>query len=139
MSSELALGKAAKAESRNEQRLQHPLLSSSQTSQRIVGNFYIDIGDVTAAANSVNLHIFFKNDLRVVENNQSGCSICIDSVDIEDLEINLEHIVQDMQSLLDCDENPLKHNIVHVDGYLVHKYGKLLRIFEEKGDISAKY
>lgn len=60
-------------------------------------------------------------------------------MDIEDLEINLEHIVQDMQSLLDCDENTLKHNIVYVDGYLVHKYGKLLHIFEEKGDISAKY
>lgn len=87
-----------------------------QTWQRIESNFYIVTADVTAAAKSVNRHIFLKNDLLLVKNNESSCSIAIESVDMEDLEINLEHIVQDTQILLDCDENTLKHHIVYIAG-----------------------
>ena len=63
----------------------------------------------------------------------------MDSADIEDLDINLEHIVQDMQSLLDCNDNTLKHTIAYTVGHLVHKYGKLLHILEDKEDVSAKH
>ena len=79
-----------------------------QRRQRSGGNFYIDIGDVNAAAKTVDLQNFHKNDLLPIENNESGCLICIDSVDdVDDLDILHEHTAQDTQSSLHCDENIL--------------------------------
>ena len=45
----------------------------------------------------------------------------MDSIDGADLEILHERTVQDTQSLLDRDENTLKHKISYIVGYLVHK------------------
>ena len=51
------------------------------------GKFYFDIGDVTAIAKTVNLQNLLKKDLLRVGNNESGCSICMESVDDDDPEI----------------------------------------------------
>ena len=45
----------------------------------------------------------------------------MDSIDGADLEILHERTVQDTQSLLDRDENTLKHKISYMVGHLVHK------------------
>ena len=74
-----------------------------QTRQRSGGNFYFDLGDV-AAAKTVNFQNLLKIDLLPVGNNESGCSICMDSVDDDNPEILLEYTVQDTQSFLHCDK-----------------------------------
>ena len=111
----------------------------SQTWQRIGGNFYIDIGDITAVAKIVNIHNPVKNDLLPIGKNESGYLIYMNSVDDDDLEILHEHTEQDTQSLLDCDENNLKNKIVYVAGHLAHKCGKLLHNVEDDDDISTEY
>ena len=54
------------------------------------------------------LQNFHKYGLLPIENNESGCLICIDWVDDEDdPEILHEHTAQDTQSSVHCDENIL--------------------------------
>ena len=87
-----------------------------QTQERSGSNFHIDIRNVTATGKAVNLHSFLPNDLLLVESNDSDCSICMDSVDENDLEILHEHTEQNAQSLFDCDDNTLKRKIFYIAG-----------------------
>ena len=75
-----------------------------QTQQRSEGNLYFDTGDVTAVTKTVNLQNLLNNDQLPVRNNESGCLICMDLVDDNDLEVLHEYTVQDTQSFLHCDK-----------------------------------
>ena len=90
-----------------------------QTQERSGSNFHIDIRNVTATGKAVNLHSFLPNDLLLVESNDSDCSTGMDLVDDKDLEILHEPAEQNTQSLLDCDDNTLKHKIFYITGNLV--------------------
>ena len=60
-----------------------------QARQRYSGSFYIDIVDMIATANVLNLHNFLENDLIPEGEHEHGCVLCTVPVDDEDL---LEHL-----------------------------------------------
>lgn len=110
-----------------------------QTQQRSEGNLYFDTGDVTAVTKTVNLQNLLNNDQLPVRNNESGCLICMDLVDDNDLEVLHEYTVQDTQSFLHCDKKVFLQKIVSIPGHLVHKPDKSLHDAQDKKDISTEY
>lgn len=97
-----------------------------QTQQRSEGNLYFYTGNVAAATKTVNLQNLLNNDQLPVRNNESGCLICMDLVDDNDLEILHEYTVQDTQSFLHCDKEVFLQKIISIPGHLVHNSDKSL-------------
>ena len=109
-----------------------------QARQRNSGSFYIDIVDMTAAANVLNLHNLLKNDIVPVGENEQGCISCTAPVDDEDL---LEHLhettILETQELLSSDDS-FKHKIVYIAGHLEHKFRELIPQSDEE-EISTEF
>ena len=109
-----------------------------QARQRYSGNFYIDIVDMTAAANVLNLHNLLKNDILPVGENEYSCVSCTVPVDDNDLlELLHETTILETQEMLSSDDS-FKHKIVYIAGHLVHKFGKLLPQSDEE-EISTEF
>ena len=109
-----------------------------QTRQRSGGNFYIDVGDVMAAAKTFNLHNLLKNDLLPAESAQSNCLACTADLDENDLDSLHEISLLDTQNVITSDDT-LKHKIVYIAGHLVHKYGKDLDGSNEEENITTEF
>jgi len=93
-----------------------------QARQRFGGNFYIDIGDVLAAAKVQRLHQLLKLDVIPKNDVQSLCASCKCTVpDEPDLEILQDITTDDTQIIIESDDS-LKHKLIFVAGYLTRKY-----------------
>ena len=90
---------------------------------RFSGNFYIDYVDVIASARVVNLHAMLKFDLLPNKDVISAiaCDHCNNYPSEDDVEALNDFDVNETQSLLLRDET-LRHKVVFIAGYLVHKY-----------------
>jgi hypothetical protein len=94
-----------------------------QARQRFGGNFYIDIGDVIAAAKVQRLHQLLKLDIIPKDDVQRTCSNCTATPDEQDLDLLQDITTDDTEKLLDSDDS-LKHKIIFVAGFLTRKYEK---------------
>lgn len=92
-----------------------------QARQRCGGNFYIDVGDVLAAAKVQRLHQMLKRNMLPQPKTELPCSYCTKAVDQLDLELLLDVTIDDTQLLLDSDDT-LKQKIVFIGGFLAHKF-----------------
>ena len=110
-----------------------------QTRQRTGGNFYIDVGDVMAAAKTFNCHNLLKNNLIPDEFTQSECLACTADLDENDLESLHELSLHDTQQFITSDEDTLKHKIVYIAGHLVFKYGKYLDASDEEEEVTTEF
>jgi hypothetical protein len=89
--------------------------------QRFGGNFYIDIGDVIAAAKVQRLHQLLKLDIIPKDDAQRTCSHCAAETDEEDLELLQDVATDDTEILIESNDS-LKHKIIYVAGFLTRKY-----------------
>ena len=87
-----------------------------QARQRNSGNFYIDIVDIKAAAETKNLHAFLKYESMPHKCNNVACTsnICIDDYHFDIIIADTEDLVQSNDSI--------KHKIIFLAGYLEHKF-----------------
>lgn len=92
-----------------------------QARQRFGGNFYIDISDVTSAAKVQRLHQLLKLDIIPADDVQRTCSYCTAVPDEQDLELLQDITVDDTENLIESDD-PLKHKVIFVAGFLTRKY-----------------
>lgn len=92
-----------------------------QARQRFGGNFYIDIGDVVAAAKVQRLHQLLKLDLIPNDDAQLTCSSCSATPDDQDLELLQDISSDDTDNLIESDDN-LKHKVIFIAGYVTRKY-----------------
>lgn len=96
-----------------------------QARQRSGGNFYIDVVDIMATAKIANLHTLVKHDIMPESGSRvlvcdKNCSSFLNPDERSEL---IDEITpQDTQELLRSDA-ALKHKVVYLAGYLVHKYG----------------
>lgn len=95
-----------------------------QARQRSGGNFYIDVVDIMAAAKVTNLQTLLKHDImpesssRVLDCDKN----CTSSINPDERSELIDEITpQDTRELLRSADN-LKHKVVYLAGYLVHKY-----------------
>ena len=115
-----------------------------KTRQRSGGNFYIDVVDIMAVGKIENLQTLIKHDImpdssfRVLECDQN----CTTSINPEERsELTDEITPQDTQELLRSDDT-LKHKVVYLAGYLVHKYGDStsMKIIDDDGnEVSSEF
>jgi hypothetical protein len=92
-----------------------------QARQRFGGNFYIDIGDVIAAAKVQRLHQLLKLDIIPKDDAQRTCSNCTATPEEQDLEVLQDITTDDTENLIHSDDS-LKHKIIFVAGFLTRKY-----------------
>jgi len=92
-----------------------------QARQRFGGNFYIDIGDVLAAAKVQRLHQLLKLDIIPKDDSQRTCRMCTATLDEQDLELLQDFTLIDTQILIESEDSQ-KHKIIFVAGYLTRKY-----------------
>jgi hypothetical protein len=92
-----------------------------QARQRFGGNFYIDIGDVLAAAKVQRLHQLMKLDIVPNDDAQRTCISCTATPDEEDLELLQDLTTDDTENLIESDDS-LKHKIIFIGGFLTRKY-----------------
>ena len=87
-----------------------------QARQRNGGNFYIDIVDIKAAAETKNLHALLKYESMPHKSNNLPCTsnIRIDDYHFDITIANTEDLVQSNDSI--------KHKIIFLAGYLEHKF-----------------
>ena len=88
------------------------------------GNFYIDIGDVIAAAKAQHLHQLLK--FEIIPEGETCTVDCVlyDSVgDVCDLEIIDEISVKDTEILIESN-NTVKQKVVYLGGFLAHKFNQ---------------
>ena len=92
-----------------------------QTRQRCGGNFYIDIGDVIAAAKAQHLHQLLK--FEIIPEGETcivDCVLCHSVADVCDLEIIDEISVKDTEILIESNDT-VKQKVVYLGGFLAHK------------------
>lgn len=92
-----------------------------QARQRFGGNFYIDIGDVLAAAKVQRLHQLLKLDIIPKDDSRRTCTMCTTTPDEQDLELLQDITTNDTQNLIESEDSQ-KHKIIFVAGYLTRKY-----------------
>ena len=92
-----------------------------QARQRFGGNFYIDIGDVIAAAKVQRLHQLLKLDIIPKDDAQRTCSKCTATPDELDLQMLQDITTDDTVNLIQSDDS-LKHKVIFVAGFLTRKY-----------------
>jgi len=92
-----------------------------QARQRFGGNFYIDIGDVIAAAKVQRLHQLLKLDIIPKDDAQRTCSNCTATPDEQDLEMLQDITTDDTENLIQSDDS-LKHKIIFVASFVTRKY-----------------
>ena len=110
-----------------------------QARQRFGGNYYIDIGDVIAAAKVQQLHQLIKHDIVPHTSKQSACDLCKTSPAHEDMEHLSDIMLEDTQQLLSSDD-VMKHKIVYIAGFITHKF--LKHVCDDTGDdllVSSEY
>ena len=102
------------------------------------GNFYIDIGDVIAAAKAQHLHQLLKYDIvpggegcGVVE-----CNLCNAAADDKDLEIIEEIFLKETETWLGSNDT-YKQKLVFPVGFISHKFE--LEDIDESEDVSCKF
>ena len=94
-----------------------------QTRQGCSGNFYIDIGDVIAAAKAQH-HQLLKFEIIPEGETCIVDSVLCDSVaDVCDLEIIGEISVKDTEILIESNDT-VKQKVVYLDGFLAHKFNQ---------------
>lgn len=109
-----------------------------QARQRFGGNFYIDVNDVIVAGKVQRLHQLVKHDVIVKKDDTviSQCSCCDEELCESDIDsVDNFQIVYSEQLLASSDA--LKHKVVYIAGYLVHKYG--LGEESEEDSVSNKF
>ena len=96
-----------------------------QARQRCGGNFYIDIGDVLAAAKVQRLHQLLQQDV-LPERDIAGaiCPLCTSEVDSQDIEPLQDIKLDDTQELIES-SNTLKQKVVFIAGFLAHKHSNV--------------
>ena len=106
-----------------------------QARQRCGGNFYIDIVDVMSAGKTQHVHQLVKYDIIPHGTADRNCSVC--DLDIQETDIQLLHelSVEDTQNLLNSND-PLKHKVVYIGGFLVHKHGQP---DVDEGEVSSEF
>ena len=85
-------------------------------------NFYIDIADIRAAAETKNLHALLKYDFMPHQSHDILCTsiICIDDYHFGIAIANTEDLIQSNECI--------NHNMTFLARYLEHKFrGKILR------------
>ena len=103
--------------------------------QHCSGNFYIDIGDVIAAAKVQQLHQLSKHNIIPHTIKQSACDLCKTPPASEDLEHQSDLTVDDSQQhaiIRRC--NVLKLKIVYIAGFITRKFLEDVR--DDTGDDS---
>ena len=103
-----------------------------QARQRSGGNFYIDIVDVRAAGKVQQMHQLVKHDA-IPESRRktdASCTICEKDLLQEDIDIIQELDIAETQNLLESSDI-MKHKVVFIAGYLVHKHGEL-NVYEDE-------
>ena len=91
-----------------------------QARQRKGGNFYIDIGDVIAAAKVQDLHQLVKADIIPNEVISNNCEICKEDPAAADLEHLADITICATQDLIDSSDT-LKHKVIYIGGFLMQK------------------
>ena len=87
-----------------------------QVRQRNGGNFYIDIVDIKAAAETKNLHALLKYESMPHKSNNVPCT---SEIRIDDY--NFDITIADTEDL-DQSNDSIKHKIIFLAGYLEHKF-----------------
>ena len=87
-----------------------------QARQRSGGNFYIDVGDIKAAAATKNLHALLKYDVSLHKYEVVPCTldICTDGDQFDITFSETEYLIQS--------DDTIKDKIIYLAGYLEHKY-----------------
>ena len=86
-----------------------------QARQRNGGNFYIDIVDIKAAAETKNLHILLKYESMPHKSNNVPCT---SNIRIDDYHFDIT--IADTEGLVQSNDS-IKHKIIFLAGYLKHK------------------
>ena len=87
-----------------------------QARQRNGGNFYIDIVDIKAAAETKNFHTFLKYESMPHKSNNVPC---ISNIRIDDYHFDIT--IADTEDLVQFNGS-IKHKIIFLSGYLEHKF-----------------
>ena len=99
-----------------------------QARQRSGGNFYIDTVDITAAAQTKNLHALLKYDVISLQSHYLPCTSNINFDD--DFDITMAETECLLQS-----NDIIKDKIIYLAGYLEHKFGANIGAsFETEGE-----
>ena len=94
-----------------------------QARQRCGGNYYIDIEDVISAGKTQHVHQLIKYDIIPHGTSGRNCSVCDSDIEETDIQLLHELSVEDAQNLLNSSDS-LKHKVVYIGGFLVHKHGQ---------------
>ena len=103
-----------------------------QARQRSGGSFYIDTIDILAAAKIKNLQTLIKKGI-MPDNNETISCVCTPFSIEENSEVLYELSLSDTEELLKSSDT-LKHKIIYIAGYLVHKFGDNTYREVEEGD-----
>lgn len=92
------------------------------------GNFYIDIVDIKAAAETKNLHALLKYDATPHQSHDVPCTsnICIDDDQFDITITDTEDLVQS--------NDTVKHKVIFLAGYLEHKFRANILSVETEDD-----
>lgn len=99
-----------------------------QARQRSGGNFYIDIVDIKAAAETKNLHALLKYESTPHQSHDVPCTsnICIDDDQFDITIADTEDLVQS--------NDTVKHKVIFLAGYLEHKFRANILSVETEDD-----
>lgn len=88
-----------------------------QARQRSGGNFYIDVADVKAAAETKNLHALLRFECIPSEKFQDVPCSSIVSIDDDQFDVTMAETEELVKS-----HDTMKHKVIYLAGYLEHKY-----------------
>ena len=93
-----------------------------QARQRSGGNFYIDVTDIKATAETKNLHSLLKYDSAPKQSDDVACN---SSASCSSELLN----IADTEDMLISNDS-IKHKVVFLAGYLEHKFQSILSLYE---------
>ena len=99
-----------------------------QARQRSAGNFYIDVIDIKASAETKNLHTLLKYDSTPQPHSEVACTC---SIHLEEDQFDIT--ISETECLVQSNDT-MKHKVIFLAGYLEHKFRANISTAEAEDD-----